>query len=735
MSPDISRREFLQKAGILAAGLSLTGCAAAEADDRLVPFRETPEEQVAGVFTPYASVCGQCPAGCGILAATMNGRAHKLEGNPQHPVSQGRLCARGQAGLQALYNPDRVPGPKRRVNGRENLEFEGLAWSDAVGQLADALAEAGPRVAAVGGQIPDHLYRLVGRMLETVGAGPPVVWDLFRAAEGRTQLLDVTREVFGVRRLPVLDIGRSDFVVSFGANFLETWLSPVLYARGYSELRRGTTRGTLVQVEPRFSLTAANADFHLAPPAGREGDTALLMGRIVLDESLASPDRPEAVDDLFAGVDSRSVSAELGLDFEEVVQISRRLARSAAPLCLPGGSLSAFTGGVGAMRAVLALNLLTGAVGNTIRVPPPPPGGQALEPLEAVSEFAEVRRLVERMAGGEVQVLLVLDGDPLHDLPAALGFAQAAEQVPLVVSFSPFPTDTSVFLADLVLPAPTYLESWGWSVPQPSTGLATITARQPVVNPVHDTLPVADVLLAAAAEIGGALGDSAPWSNEREYVQSVVSGLELGGEGSILASEPEEFFHAWRRFGGWWATREEAEPVLPEIPGPVRLTSAPEREGQDRFRLQIYPHLLLAEGRHANLPWCQETPDPMTTVTWESWIEVNPAVARELDLRTGDLVRVTSSAGEVVVPAYVYPGVGPDTVAMPLGQGHETYGRYAADRGVNPATLLELVETEDGRELAWGETWVALEKTGESVDLARLEQGDTFVLPTGLGGG
>lgn len=759
--PQLTRREFFKKAGILGTALALSGCGGNRAEQRLVPFLRPPEEEVAGVFTSYASLCRMCPAGCGVLVKTMGGRAHKLEGNPQHPLNEGRLCARGQAGLQLLYNPDRLTGPQARAGGRDSA-FQSTTWDDSVTRLAEALKKASGagkgRVAAYGGQLPDQTYRTAALLLAALDGSPvpdpfayyfgdpskpqalrpPVVWNMQRACDGDVLLRNAMQSLWGERRLPFFDLASADLVVSFSADLFETWLSPVYFGRSYGALRRAgeTSRGYFVQVQPRLSLTGVSADEWYAPPPGREAEVALVLGRVILDEGLAAAGRPAGADDVFAGVDARNLAGDLGLRFESLQHLARNLVRATAPLVIPGGGLGGYTNAQAAVDAVLALDLLVGADGTTLRLSPAVPD-VSFEATERVSSFAQVQQLVADMASGSVDVLLVLDGDPAHDLPAALGFRAAAAKVPLIVDFASLPTDSGEELADLRLPAPTYLETWGYQVPQPGAGVAMVGAQQPVIRQVHDTRSVVDVLLAAGKAAGGSAAQFLPWDTELALIKDRVGALASRPGGSIESSDPAVFYEQWQQDGGWWSLQPEKAPVPAKAPASAPRLGPPAAQagtasGGRSFALHVYPSMFLAEGRGAALPWLQEAADTMTTVMWQSWVEVNPAVAADLGIVTGDVLKVTSSAGSVEVPAYVYFGIGPDMVAMPLGQGHTASGRYASKRGVNAADLLTIVTTDGTGELAWGATRVTLEKTGRSATLARLEGSESTVLPEGL---
>jgi anaerobic selenocysteine-containing dehydrogenase len=729
MTRKLSRRDFLK----IAAGATVaTGFAPAVRSVVLEPFVRPPEEVLPGRATWYASTCRQCPAGCGIIVRVINGRAKKIEGNPLHPLNRGKLCARGQAGLQVLYNPDRLQNAVRQTGGRGSHRFEPLYWPEALDLLAEkitTLSNPG-RMAFWGGLMPDHLYRLTARLLDALGASPPLIFDLHSALEGRATAVQLAQSLFGVPELPLYDLARTDVVFSFGANFLETWMSPVAQSYAYGTLRQGQLggRGFLVQFEPRLSATAASADEWIPVRPGTEGFIALALGRIIVEERLgrASTSRPYAI--LYQNVDVREMAAASEVPLETLNRLARVFAEADQAVAIPGGNLASQSNGSASGLAVQALNLLVAQIGRVGGVFLSQPGPTAaLRQTPTVDGFDRVLDLIERMKAGEVDLLLIHGANPLFELPAAAGFAEAIQRVPFVVSFSSFVDETAVW-SDLILPDHTYLESWGYQVPAPGSGRPTVSGQQPVVRPLYDTRATADVLLALAERLGGQAAQALPWQDEVAFLQETAGEL-IGSSLGIYDSETLSGFWAiWRQRGGWWSEKElPREPELTAIvERPLPLVE-PEFQAEPEiypFHLHLFPSVTLSDGRGANLPWLQETADPMTTVRWSTWVELNPETAHSLGVSNNDIVRVISPNGELEAPVVVYPGIQPDIVGIPVGQGHLDYGRFAAQRGSNPLALVSPVIDPDSGALAWGATRVRVEPTGRKKQLARLENLD-----------
>lgn len=722
MAYTVTRREFLKIGTASAASAVISGCSAnLQRTEYLESYVRAPEEGLPGEDLWYASTCRQCPAGCGIIVRVSNGRARKIEGNPLHPLNRGKLCARGQAGLQVLYNPDRLRNAVRQVGRRGSRQFEPIYWDDAINLLTERLqaeVSAPSGIAFVGGLIPDHLYALVSRFLAALGAPPPVLYDLHSALEGRQALTHTVGELFDVPALPIFDIARAEVVFSFGANFLETWQSPVAYGGAYGRMRRGQLgeRGYVVQFEPRFSATAASADEWVPVVPGTEGLVALAVGKIIVEQGLGHAESHREHEVLYQNVNVAKVAEVSGVTVDELSRLAMIFAQAHHQVAIAGATLAGQREGTAAMTAALALNLAVGHLGEhgsffLTQIP------STLEQA-TLSTFGEVQALIQRMRAGQVRLLFIHGTNPVFELPAATGFMEALTEVPLVVSFSPFVDETSSQV-DLILPDHTCLEGWGYQMVSPGADRPVVTSQQPVVRPLYDTRATADVILALAQVLGGEVAKALPWRNEVEFLKAAVTTLRDVGVSA------DAFWANWRQRGGWWPRGEDWR--APEPGAALRAPLAipePRFEGHVSdypFYLHPYPSIALSDGRGANQPWLQETPDPMTTVAWNTWVEINPETAARLGVKNDDIVKVTSPAGEIEAAVYVYPGIRPDVVAIPIGQGHSQYGRYAQGRGSNPVKLLVPIADEGTGALAWGATRVRITPTGRRHPLARLE--------------
>jgi anaerobic selenocysteine-containing dehydrogenase len=709
MTHKFSRREFLKLTGVGAtAAMVLTGCGPMARYVTRRPYTDMPEYNQTGVSTYYATTCRECPAGCGIVMRTMEGRAIKAEGNAIHPVNLGKICQRGLTSVQGLYNPDRIRGPVKHARG--SATYDTLTWDNAVAFVKDTLTNTPPTgIAFLMGLAPDHLFDFVSELTGALGAPAPLRYGALGVFDGRSTLVAAAKTAFGKAVIPFFDLANSDLVFSFGANFMETWLSPVGYSLAFGKSRKGSSgkRGYMVTFEPRMSLTSGKADEWYPVVPGTEGMVAQAIGYLVA-QAKGGP-MPVA----FTGVNLDAVAKAAGIKTSDLSHLADLFVKAGHPLALPGGGALGHANGTAAAQSILALNVLAGNLGQ--------PGGVYLNPVEdQTNTAADIQNLIKSMNDGTVKALIIHGINPVFELPSTFGFASALAKVPLVISFSSFPDETAA-QSDYVLPDHTGLESFGYQRILPGADREIYSAAQPVVAPLYNTKATVDVLLGAVHAVGGNLATRVNYTDEVDFLQKKLVPLVAHSDGSYSAPEIFTFWAKFLQYGGWWHNApallapkaagflDQALPAVNPLPA----------ASPGQLNLVVYP-TQLGDGSGANRPWLQETPDPMTTVTWGTWVEIHPDTAKTLGITDDDVVNITSPAGTIQVSVYRYPAIRPDTVGIPFGQGHEALGMFASGRGANAAKLLQLI-TDESAGFAFGDTRVTITATGQQKQLARVE--------------
>ncbi|NQW24349.1 MAG: molybdopterin-dependent oxidoreductase [SAR202 cluster bacterium] len=748
----LTRRNFLAWAGIGAVGAVACegfGIRYGELDIQS-PVR-LPEDLVRGTDNWYASLCRVCPSCEGIVVRVMEGRAKKVQGNPFFPTNQGKSHARCESGLQALYHPDRIPSPLRRSGPRGSGQFLPVSWQpNGIDSLRSALQARGSSSVMITEPLRGHLGLLASRFASAIG-GEQLG---FESLDNNTYRAAV-KNVFQQDNLPDFDLENSKFILSFGADFLSTWISPTRFNRGYGEFRQGEhrDRGMFYQIDSRFSMTAASADKWLPVRPGWEGHIALSLAQVIVAENLQATGvnvdalvggaagtqalnnfRPELVAPM-AGLTSEMTGGD---PVEFLKNLARSFAKTRPAVAIGGGSAGATDNGLFNLEAIYALNYLVGSVGVE--------GGVTLNPgspwdnvpaAGKVGSLADWTRITEQIRSGQTKMLMLHGADPVHGLPESLRLRDAIAQAEdlFVVSFSPFLDDTSA-MADLILPDRVYLEDWGDDISEPGPGYQTIGMQQPVVNPLADLDPLSfpDVLLTMAQELGKE--SQLPWSNFKSMLREGSDALFALNRGSIDAASADDFWNRLLQRGGWWDEKSTGPTKVQAPNGLLRSiaekASDPEFSGigidSDSYYLVPFSHNTLLDGYNGHLPWLQSAPDPLTTVTWQTWVELGDSTAEKLDVKEGDIIRVESSKDSIRAVAYISPAVPPDVVSIPLGQGRQHGSDYATDRpGSESSNVMDILETTQVKgtgSLAWAGTRVRLFKTGESVSISKLE-GDT----------
>jgi menaquinone reductase, molybdopterin-binding-like subunit len=741
----MDRRSFIKLTAISGTSAALASCGSPE--NTLIRF--VPDEDIVpgqAVWKP--SVCPSCASGCGLTVRVMDAEADvvrggqagivqilaakKLEGSPMYPVNRGALCARGQASIQVTYHPDRITQPLKRSGDRGSGQYTAISWDDAIQELVsrlDALTTAGTqKTLACVTSSRGHRAALLDMFLSRFGAPGAVEYELF----GDDVLRRANALSFGRDQLPTYDLGNARHVLAFGADFLGTWNSPVANAQAYGHMRQGRAgiRGSFVQVESRMSQTGANADEWVPTRPGTEGVLALGLAHVIMAGKLLPANGGRAgalIDGWSAGLPDytpEQVEKMTGVAARRVERLAREFAERRPAVAIIGGAPLAHTNGLFSALAVNALNALAGNVGEAggisftpqLNIPRPRAAGFRLasdgDPSASLGAGSAYI--------GEAQVLLIDGANPVYNSLTAWKLRETLARLPYIVSLGSFLDETSI-LSDLILPDHSFLESFAEAAPESGSSVAVLGVAPPVMKPLHDTRATPDVLLEVSRQLAKPL--DLPWQTFEEMLTATMMKLPASSADSDAWTEAQEK-------GGWWGTPSPAAaaPSAPIAPSPSALAwDEPRFDGDaQEYPMHLLPYVSSAflDGSLAHLPWLQELPDPMTSAMWSSWVEINPATAAKMSIGDGDVVDVISMHGSVRLAAVLTPGIAPDIVAIPTGQGHRSFTRFASGRGVTPVEVLSTMTVDRVGSIAWAATRVkVLRASGPDGRLVRFAGG------------
>lgn len=271
-------------------------------------------------------------------------------------------------------------------------------------------------------------------------------------------------------------------------------------------------------------------------------------------------------------------------------------------------------------------------------------------------------------------------------------------------------------MADLILPDHAPLESWLDDTPESGANRRVASLAAPALHPLHNTRSMPDVLLSVAKQVGGSLAAALPWETYEAMLHAQYLTLRKQMPAAVPADSDDDFWSKVQAQGGWWSASGAAERgAAVASTRPAANVTEPAFDGAaNAFEFYFLPYASQSfrDGSLAHLPWMQEMPDVLTSAMWSSWVEINPKTAERLKIAQGDMVEVTSQHGTVRAPAIVSPGIAPDLVAMPIGQGHDNFTRFATGRGANPLSILAPLTEQETGSLAWAATRVKVARAG-----------------------
>jgi anaerobic selenocysteine-containing dehydrogenase len=765
----MSRRQFLRLSATVVGSAAVMTTAPRllnrlAADPKTAVWLETAQNE-----RIVPTVCLLCPAGCGMLARVADGNLVKMEGSPMHPINLGALCPKGQAAPELLYNPDRLTGPMRRIGERGADEWEEISWdeaSDIVAAKLGELRDAGQpeRAALLYGETRGQMRGFFDRFMNAIGSPNTISHDSLNieAAKLGSYLTQ------GIYDLPAYDLENSNYLLSFGASFLEAGRNPQRMISGFSYIRRGrASRAKVVVIDPRQGITGAKADEWIPIKPGTDAALALAIAHViiktgqfdsdfVLNYGFGFKDFKEDGRDhkgfknyVLENYDPRRVEQITGVPATTISRIAGEFAGNRPAVALvpgKGGLLNGSFNGVSTAMAIHCLNALVGSLEKpggvlTQRYPQCDPwpelpadaiaeAGRTAERADGAGTLFPVARhayqaVADRvLAGYPLEALFLYDTNPVYAAPGGDKFVQAFAKIPFIVSFATF-MDESAQYADLVLPEPTFLERWQDDYME-GLGYPGVGLRQPVIEPLHDTMNTADFFLQVSQKMGGTVAEAFPWSSFEELLQDRLQNV--GTDWQTLVD-----LGVWLTPGYRYA-RRGGERWINEVVSPDRRYAP--RDGRfDFYSRELFcligelsqealagmgtavsgdalylPHheevtyagdeaefpfvlnviTLMSLGPYsynANLPTLQEISGMTVREKWNSWVEMNPESAHELGLKDDDQVIIESSFGQIQTKLKLVAAVSPYVVNLPHNQGHTAVGRWAK-RGVSGLSIL-----------------------------------------------
>ena len=629
------RRDFLKALGFGVGAVTLAACEKVPVH-KSIPYLIKPEEVTPGVANYYSSSYD----GHAILVKTREGRPIKVEGNPNDLLSKGGLSAQAQASVLSLYDVSRIKNP---IQDGADSDWDHI---DAfIKNELTAIKAGGKKIRIVSSTIysPSTLA-----VIADFVAQYPTAKHINYDAVSYTGIIQANQNSFGKAVVPHYNFDKADVIVSFGADFLGTWISPTEFIGQYVKNRNNKSLQSKkmsrhIQFESGMSNTGSNADVRIPIKLSEEGIALINLYNAISGTTLAGSKK----------LDNDAAENAITLAGKEL------LAAKGKALVVSGSN------DVAVQTLVNAINSLLGSYGNTIDL-----DNASNQYAGNDAEFVE---FVSDMDKGDVDAVFFLDANPAYNYHSGDAIKTALKKVRLRVSFSDY-TDETASLCNIIAPNHYYLESWGDS--NVIEGYYTIV--QPTINPVYNSRQAEQSLLV--------------WSDNavKDYYTYVRNNWDknLLAKGGLSGQKGWEtllqtgFVKADAKTAGSYTFSHELSAVAQTILDHSNELAAANGD-KTKVQLQLFQTIALGNGSRANNPWLQELPDPVSKVTWDNFAAMSPRYAKSLELEQGDVITITANNYSIDLPVLIQPGQPAGTISVAVGYGRTKAGLVGDKVGEN----------------------------------------------------
>lgn len=631
-----NRRDFLKFFGFSVAAVSLAACNSTPVRN-IVPYLVKPEEITPGVANYYNSTCGACSTACGITVKTREGRPIKMDGNTLSPISKGGLCSTGQASILGLYDTERLDGPLK--NG---AAIEWSALDSEITNSLNSIAAAGGKIAIVSGTIHSPSSLAVINDFKTKF---PTTSHIAYDAVSYSGILTANRDSFGKQVIPSYQFENANVVVSFGADFLGTWISPVEFTKAWSAKRKVEGADKILKTivfESNLSLTGSNADYRF--PMKSSNEAIYVVG---LYNALTQ----------LSGVGSPISMAKSGeLAGGAIKQTAQKLwAEKGNSIVISGSNNPAI------QSVINGINVLLGNYGTTINLDNHSNQYKGID--------ADMIQFSKDLNAGAYQAVIFWNTNPTYNSPLAIQIIDGIKKTKLSVSFAGTKDETAS-LCQYIAPDHHFLESWNDA--QPKAGVYQLS--QPTISPVFKTRQAQETLLTWAAALP--LNENDPFAKKGIYSQKNSASpfyLYIKKIWAANGVSTDDAFNSALHNGGIFNITTTASMPSFALSLNTLVSQLEQTIGKDSdVDLILYQNISVKDGDLSNNPWVQETPDPISKVTWDNYISLPKALAEKQGISNGDLVNITLGNVSVkAMPVFVQPGQSNQTIGLALGYGRK----------------------------------------------------------------
>ena len=666
----ISRRKFLALSAATAA-IATTACTNYRDKGSIVPYNQKPENVLPGKPNFYSSTCTGCANHCGILIKTREGRPIKVDGNPDHPVNKGKICAIGQASILNLYDPERVKKPIKKENGKSRE----LDWDSALAELVNQVRSAVSRnqeIALIAKPVfSPSTARLLEEFKKRFGTTTIYTYDFLESFAK----LNAWKQIYPKSDLPEFDFSRAKIVVALESNFLATEGNFVKNIRQFVSNRnvdKPEEFNRLYAFEGDLSLTGANADYRFPlHPSLFPLLLATLINEILSKYSnrlLNNKFPKDKILGLVANQNLENFSGKSGINKSYLELLVKDLIdNQGKALIVTGDSLSE--------DVHLLAFLLNEILGNTKLYTAKP------KPRFSNSSFDDFVQLSKKINAGQVGVIINVDCNPLFHFPEDLGLKQGFSKVPFVVTLTEDNNETAE-ASNLILPINHNFESWG----DYYDGNNLYSTIQPVIEPIFGTFQKEDILLGL---VNGQLRAGAFHKFLMDFWKKEIY------PSSNFGVDFEQF---------WFSVLHDAVYIPPSNTVINSYEASFDfiehkkliAELTNDWTLVIKKPYFVGDGKYMNNGWLLELPHPITKVTWDNYAAISEKDAKNLKLENGSVVKLQRSGKEIEVPVFIVPGIAEKTIVIEAGFGREVVSVVGKDVGVNPIKLFGLDNSSNG---------------------------------------